>query len=111
MTDPWPWPGDTPTERARRIATSLLGLLPAEERDRAVRQARAVGETWLGAQLLRWEPTDVVPTVAAAELAGVSPSTIRWWHSKGWLPNHHRGFYVVALVLDCAAARHRERVA
>lgn len=107
MTDPWPWPADTDTERARKIANSLLALLPADQCDQAIRQARAVGQTWLGASLLRWDRTDVVTTSEAAELAGVRPSTIRWWHSEGWLPNRGRGRYVVALVLDCAAARGR----
>lgn len=112
MTDPWPWPGDTALDRSRRIANSLLALLPDAERVRAVRQARAVGETWLGANLLRWEVSDVVSTAEAAELVGVGPSTVRKWHSQGYLPNHlgRRGCYVVARVLDCAAARHRERV-
>lgn len=110
--DPWPWPGDTLTERARKIANSLLALLPDTEREHAIRQARAVGETWLGANLLRWDKTDVVCTADAAELAGVGPSTIRKWHSQGYLPNHggRAGRYVVALVLDCAAARTRARL-
>lgn len=109
MTDLWPWPGDTPTERARAVANSLLALLPAGDRDHAIRQARAVGETWLGANLLRWDKTDVVTTAEAAELAHVGASTIRKWHSDGHLPNQGRGRYVVAHVLDCAAARRRER--
>jgi excisionase family DNA binding protein len=111
MTDPWPWPGDTPTERARRIANSLLALLPDQQRDHAIRQARAVGETWLGRTLLRWDKTDAVTTAEAAELLHVNPSTIRKWHSEGHLPNHQgrTGVYVVAHVLDCAAQRRRER--
>ena len=111
MTDLWPWPGDTATERARRIANSLLGLLPDGERDIAIRKARAVGETWLGANLLRWTKDDVVTTAQAAELIHMRPSTIRKWHSQGHLPNHlgRPGRYVVAAVLDCAAQRRRER--
>lgn len=105
MTDPWPWPDDTPCERARRIANSLLALLPDEEQARHIRTARRLGETWLGVELLRWTPTDVVTTAQAAELLHVGASTIRKWHSLGYLPNHGRGRYVVAMVLDCAAAR------
>ena len=83
------------------------------ERDLAIHKARAVGQTWLGANLLHWDRTDVVCTADAAELANVGPSTIRKWHSLGYLPNHQgrAGRYVVAFVLDCAAARRRERVA
>jgi hypothetical protein len=106
----WPWPQDTACERARRIANSLLALLSGDDRDRAIRQARAVGETWLGAQLLRWEVTDVVTTNQAAEILHVGPSTIRKWHSEGHLPNHGRpGHYVLGKVLDCAAARRTQR--
>lgn len=107
MTDPWPWPGDNATDRARKIANSLLSLLPAPDREATIRQARAVGETWLGANLLRWTPDDVITTNEAAELLHVKASTIRKWHSRGWLPNHGTGRYVVGAVLDCAAARRR----
>ena len=76
MTDPWPWPGDTPTERARRIANSLLALLPDQERDHAIRQARAVGETWLGRNLLRWTNDDVIPPGEAAGLVHATPDLL-----------------------------------
>lgn len=103
MTDPWPWPGDTPCERARRIANSLLALMPDEEQVRHVRTARGLGESWLGANLLRWGVEDVITTAEAAELVHVKPSTIRWWHSKGRLANRGTGKYLVGEVLDAAA--------
>ena len=109
MTDPWPWPGDNATERARLIANSLLARLPDGEREQAIRAARAVGETWLGANLLRWTKDDVVTTEQAAELIHMRSSTIRKWHSRGHLANRGEGRYLVADVLDCAAARRRER--
>jgi hypothetical protein len=101
----WPWPRDSPTDRARAVANSLLALLPESDRDDAIRQARAVGETWLGANLLRWDISDVVTTSEAAELIHVGASTIRKWHSLGYLPNQGTGRYLVGDVLDCAAAR------
>lgn len=109
MTDPWPWPEDLPVDRARRIANSLLALLPDGEAARHIVTARRLGESWLGANLLRFEITDVVTTAQAAELVHVGASTIRKWHSQGYLANHQgrAGRYVVALVLDCAAARRR----
>ena len=109
MTDRWPWPGDTPTERARRIANSLLALLPEPERDTWTAQAHAVGETWLGATLLRWSADDIITTAEAAELIHVGASTIRKWHSAGQLHAQARGRYRVGDVLDCAAARRRAR--
>lgn len=107
MTDPWPWPEDLPVDRARRIANSLLALLPADEANRHIATARRLGETWLGAHLLRFDTYDVISTAEAAELVHVGASTIRKWHSLGLLPNHGRGRYVVAQVLNCAAARRR----
>jgi hypothetical protein len=89
--DPWPWPGESATERARRIANSLLALLPDGERDIAIRKARAVGETWLGEHLLRWTNDDVITTDQAADLIHMRPSTIRKWHSRGQLCNRGEG--------------------
>lgn len=109
MSSEWPWPGDTPTERARRIANSLLTLLPADEQPTWIAQARAVGETWLGADLVRWTADDIVTTATAADLVHVLPATIRRWHSDGELPNKSRGRYRVGDVLDCAAARRKRR--
>lgn len=111
----WPWPGDTATDRARRIANTLLTLLPPNERDTWATRAHALGETWLGAALLRWTNDDILTTTEAAELIHVSPSTIRKWHSEGErglaprLPAHGRGRYRAGDVLDCAAARRRRR--
>lgn len=108
-TAAWPWPGDTALDRARRIANSLLALLPVDDRPLLVTQAHAFGETWLGESLLRWTPDDIVTTAEAAELVHMKPSTIRKWHSDGSLPNRGRGRYRVGDVLDCAAARRQRR--
>ena len=105
MTDPWPWPEDTQLDRARAIARWLLGRLPECERESAIRHARAMGQTWLGAELLRWSRDDVITTMQAAELVQRPVSTIRWWHSAGRLPNQGTGWYRAGDVLDAAARR------
>lgn len=109
MTDPWPWPGDTALDRARRIANSLIVLLPEEEREVWAARAHAIGETWLGATLLRWTADDIVTTAQAAELVHMRPSTVRKWHSDGHLRAVGRGRYRVGDVLDCSAERRRAR--
>lgn len=109
--DSWPWPGDTTLDRARRIANSLLALLPAEERERHVATAHRLGETWLGGDLLRWTLDDVVSTAEAAGIIHVKPSTVRKWHSEGALANRGRGRYRVGDVLDCAATKRAKRAA
>ena len=107
----WPWPGETALQRARQVANWILDRLSTADRDDVIRQARAVGETWLGEQLLRWTNTDVVTTSQAAELVQVGASTVRKWHSEGHLPNHQgrKGYYVVQQVRDCAARRYQDR--
>lgn len=121
VTDKWPWPGDTPTERARRIANSLLMLLPADERPIWTARAHAIGETWLGETLVRWTAEDAVNGQEAAQLVHVSEDIIRKWATKAHpddpgkplLPRFKmRGrcrTYLVRDVLDAAAAVRRAR--
>lgn len=109
MTGTWPWPGDTILERARRIANSLLTLLPADEQPVWMARAHVLGETWLGANLVRFTTDDIITTTEAAALVHVGPSTIRKWHSDGDLPNRGRGKYRVGDVLDTAAQRRQRR--
>lgn len=110
MTDEprWPWPGDTATERARRIANSLLALLPEQERAVWTARAHAVGETWLDRNLQRWTVDDVVPPREAAGLVHATPAHLRSWVRMGVLVRTGSG-YRVGDVLDAAAAVHRRR--
>jgi excisionase family DNA binding protein len=109
VSDKWPWPGDTQLDRARRIANSLLTLLPGDEQPMWQARAHGLGETWLGEDLIRWSVDDVVTTQEAAAILHVSDSTIRKWHSEGDLPNVRRGRYRVGAVIDCSAERRRRR--
>lgn len=78
----WPWPGESPLDRARRIAISYRTHLHAKapqvcaELDRA---AVAVGEGWIAPHLVAHEPTDPLTTSQAAEMAGVSVWLVRRW--------------------------------
>lgn len=82
MSSNWPWPADSPTERARRIANSLLALLPADERPIWTARAHALGETWLGETLLRWTADDAITGKEAAQMLSVSEAVIRQWACK-----------------------------
>ena len=104
----WPWPGDTPTVRARCIANSLLALLPADERPELIAKARAVGETWLGEDLLRWDVDDLLTPAEAARLVHVTPDRLRWWVHTGALTRTGRR-YRAGDVLDAAAQVSRRR--
>lgn len=105
----WPWPGDTALDRARRIARSLLALLPDTEQPLWAARAAALGETWLSDQLLRWTIDDIVSTKEAADIVQIGASTIRKWHSAGHLTAVARGRYRVGDVIDCSAERRRRR--
>jgi hypothetical protein len=108
MTEKWPWPGDTPTERARRIANSLLMLLPAEERPVWAARAHAIGETWLGETLVRWTADDVVIPAEAARLVHKTTADLRKWVQMGLLARKGDG-YRVGDVLDASAEAQRRR--
>lgn len=118
----WPWPGDNATERARRIANSLLALLPAEEQPEWIARAHELGETWFGEGLVIYTPDQAINTAQAAQLIGVSQDVIRQWACKPHpedpgrklLPRfkkqgNHRT-YLAGDVLDAAAALRRQRV-
>lgn len=78
----WPWPGDTPTERARRIANSLVALLPEPDRTLMIAKAHALGETWLGSSLVVHEPDETITTRDAAAMLCVGEDTIRAWATR-----------------------------
>jgi len=121
MTERWPWPGDTPTERARRIANSLLALLPAEERPIWSARAHAFGETWLGENLVIYTADQAITGEQAAQLLAIPDYQIRRWActphpddpTKPLLPRAGRvgrhQTYLVRNVLDAAAATRRAR--
>lgn len=121
MTGRWPWPGDNATERARRIANSLLALLPAEERPVWTTRAHQLGETWLGETIVGLKDDDAITGRQAAQLVHVSEDVIRKWASmphpdapdRKLLPRFKklggRRTYIVQHVLDAAAAIRRTR--
>ena len=80
--NPWPWPVDTPLDRARKIATMyrrhLLTAAPAvcASLDDT---CGGFGETWMLEKPDLIEPDDEVTTAEAAELAGVPIERIRKW--------------------------------
>lgn len=98
----------TALERARAVANALLLELDGAQREVWTARAHAVGETWLGASVVRWGADDVVSTAEAAEMVHVRPGTIRMWCSMGRLANAGRpGRYRVGAVLDAAAPKMR----
>lgn len=80
--NPWPWPVDTPVDKARKIAVMyrrhLLTVAPAVCAT-VDDTARAFGETWLLEREDLVEPDRELTTAQAAELVGVPVERIRKW--------------------------------
>lgn len=86
--NPWPHEGDTPLQRARRIALAYRQHLKTANPDlcRAVDDmAAGFGEQWVLEQLVTVESDQLLTTAEAAELAGVDAETIRQWRKRGYI--------------------------
>lgn len=82
---PWPFPGDTALDRARRIAQSYRAeLVAADPAAAGVLDARALayGETWIVPQLATVDLDDLVTVDEAAELVGKTPAAIHKWITR-----------------------------
>lgn len=83
---PWPWPGDTQLDRARRIAhtyrQALTNINPtaAAELDTRI---TALGETWITPQPATHQLDDWITLEEAAEHTGGTPDMIRKWTTRG----------------------------
>lgn len=125
--NPWPWPGDTPLQRARRIALAYRQHLRAANRgvaDALDATARSYGETWVYEQTVTVDRDDMVTTAQAAELAGVGVETIRQWRKRGYISRAGRRehlqvrglspqgwpMFLAAEVLEAAAATRATRL-
>ncbi|MFF0822387.1 hypothetical protein ACFYUR_18655 [Micromonospora haikouensis] len=79
---PWPYPGDTATDRAQKIAHMYRAIANAANPDacaEADATAQLFGETWVIPQTVTAEDTDAITTAEAAQLANVSEDVIRQW--------------------------------
>ncbi|WP_433731042.1 helix-turn-helix domain-containing protein [Actinoplanes sp. CA-051413] len=84
----WPYPGDSPLVRARRIAhmyrAQLRALNPATG-DALDDTAVAFGETWVIEQLVVHQDSDLLPPADAAAYLCVSTDSLRVLRSRGRL--------------------------
>lgn len=114
---PWPFPGDTALDRARRIAQSYRAeLVAADPAAAALLDARAIqfGEGWVtGETLATVDLDDVLPAPAMAEVVGEEPATIRQWAARGHIRKRkdakQRTVYRVGDVLDYQAQQRLKR--
>lgn len=116
-TAPWPWPGDTALDRARRIARGYRDALASADPATCQRldtAAAAVGETWLHDQpRLALDPDDWYPAAAVAADLGVRAGRVRNWGYMQWVPTitdraGHR-LYRISDCQDLMAQSRRDR--
>ncbi len=78
----WPFPDDSPVQRARHIAIMYRTRLRAVDRaaaDDCDATARQFGETWIAPEAVAYPDDKEVTTDEAASMANVTVDTIRQW--------------------------------
>lgn len=88
VTGCWPYPGDSPVVRARRVAHAYRAKL-ADIDPQACAQLdatmRKFGQQWAVPRVLTYDPAAWLNPTEAADLAGVRPDTLRIWRLRGLL--------------------------
>lgn len=86
MPAPWPWPRDTPLERARRVVQfyrhALYDHAPAigaQVDDLAER----LGQTWAVPSVVHYADDDLLTAELAADVMHVEVRTIYAWRKRG----------------------------
>ncbi|WP_143268508.1 MerR family transcriptional regulator [Amycolatopsis vastitatis] len=112
--DPWPWPGDSPLDRARRVARNYRDALmraDAEACGELDRRCRDLGQGWIVPQQMKFGQDDLLDVDEVADLCDVQADTVRQWRRRGLptvdTPDGQR--YRVADVLAYHAERRRRR--
>ncbi|SEF34374.1 hypothetical protein SAMN05421837_107345 [Amycolatopsis pretoriensis] len=84
--DPWPWPADTPTERARRIARTYRDAYAAVAPE-ACREldgrVQGLGQGWIVPAVAQFSDDDLLTVEELADFCRVQPGTIDQWCSRG----------------------------
>lgn len=88
----WPYPGDSPLTRARKIALmyrAALGAANPNLRDECDATAAAYGETWVAPRLATHNDNDWLNPRDAADYLCTSPDNIRRLRLAGRLAGTH----------------------
>jgi hypothetical protein len=85
MTD-WPWPADTPLDRARRVATAAHAALQDADPAAAARLAAwAVehGQGWLVPTPWPYDDDELITCEQVADACHIEVRTVYRWHQRG----------------------------
>jgi Helix-turn-helix domain len=112
----WPYGGDSPIARARRVAQGYRARLDALDPASCAELDRLfadLGERWVAPRLLTVADDDTLTAAEAADLAGVSLNTVRVWRARGRLTGEQdaRGSwrYRAGDVIELISNRRRRR--
>lgn len=114
--DPWPFPGDGPLARARRIAHAYRKGLHDADPERCAEvdnQMTRWGQNWVVPGAAIHQLDDYIGAADAADLGEVGLATVRQWRLRGrlagHLDEHGRWHYQVRDVLKVAAETRRRQ--
>lgn len=85
-SDPWRWPADSPTDRARRVAQSYRAALLARLPDVCAaldREMVALGQGWVVPQVAQYQELDLLTVHEVADYCGVKLDTVYQWRRRG----------------------------
>jgi hypothetical protein len=91
MTGRWPWPGDTPLDRARRVALSFRNALYEINPDAAMAiddQVTEWGELWVVPVVETIDLQELVTIDVAAQHVGLTAKAVYEWVYKDWIEAH-----------------------
>jgi hypothetical protein len=86
VSDPWPWSGDTPAEKARRVARSYRDRLEFADPDacaRLDREMTRLGQRWVLPTVATYTEDDLLPADLVADYAHVSLKAVYGWRKRG----------------------------
>lgn len=114
----WPYPGDSPLARARRVAQAYRARY-ADNDPEGCAQLDALltswGQAWIAPTVENHDLDDWVGPAEAADLAAVDPATLRVWRSRGRLHGRPHGrsweYRVRDVLALVSTVRHRARKA
>jgi hypothetical protein len=82
----WPYPGEAPLVRARRVAQAYRAALEnanQEACDLIDARLMAWGETWVVPRLITWGPDDMITSAEAADVLCTSPGGVSTLRRRG----------------------------
>ena len=110
----WPYPGDSPLAKARRIARAYREIAARADPEATTELDQRIvgwGEVWIAPRMVRFDLDDWLSPADAADIAAVSIAALRQWRARGRLTGRrtHDGWRYRARDVLALAAEVRRR--